>query len=118
MPAMPLWLFPVAGLAFAAGNAAMEESIYRGVIMQSLDSAAGAGALSILIQAWLFGCMHFLHGFPNGLWGVAMTFLYGVMLGWLRRRTRGMLVPWLAHVVADLVIFIIVAGVVMRTMRP
>lgn len=118
LPIMPIWLLPLAGLAFAAGNAAMEEFIYRGVIMQALDGAAGAGLLSIFVQAWLFGCVHFLHGFPNGWWGVAMTFCYGVMLGWLRRRTHGMLAPWLAHVFADLVIFVIVAGVMIRTVKP
>ena len=111
IPHMPLWLFPLAGLAFAAANAAMEEFIYRGLIMQVLDSAAGAGVLSLLVQAWLFGAMHYLHGFPNAGWGVAMTFIYGVMLGWLRRRSQGLLASWIAHVFADLVIFIVVVGV-------
>lgn len=114
MPAMPVWLFPMAGLAFAIGNAAMEEFAFRGVIMQALDSAAGPGIVSILIQAWLFGAMHFLQGFPNGGWGLVMTIVYGVMLGETRRRSQGMLAPWAAHVCADLVIFAILSEVVLK----
>lgn len=111
MPSMPLWLFPLAGFGFALGNAAMEEFVFRGVIMQATDSALGAGRSSILVQAWLFGAMHFLHGFPNGWWGLSMTFVYGVMLGAIRRQAQGMLAPWIAHACADLVIFTILAMV-------
>ncbi len=114
MPAMPVWLFPMAGLAFAIGNAAMEEFAFRGVIMQALDSAAWPGIVSILIQAWLFGAMHFLQGFPRGGWGLAMTIVYGIMLGGIRRRSQGMLAPWVAHVFADLVIFMILADIVLK----
>ncbi len=114
MPGMPALLFPVAGLAFAAGNAALEEFSFRGIIMQSTDSAFGPGWSSILIQAWLFGAMHFLQGFPRGWWGLAMSAGYGIMLGILRRRSRGMLAPWAAHVSADIVIFSILAGIVLK----
>ncbi len=113
MPNMPVWLFPAAGLAFSAGNAAMEEFAFRGIIMQSLDGAFGPGFVSVLVQAWLFGAMHFLQGFPNGGWGLAMTLVYAIMLGTLRRRSRGMLAPWAAHVCADTVIFTILAGIVL-----
>ncbi len=114
MPAMPIWLFPVAGLAFATANAALEEFSFRGIIMQSTDSAFGPGLVSILIQAWLFGAMHFLQGFPRGWWGLAMTAAYGIMLGILRRKSRGMLAPWAAHVSADMVIFSILAEIVLK----
>ncbi len=114
MPDMSVWLFPVAGLAFAAGNAAMEEFAFRGIIMQSLDSTFSPGFVSILIQAWLFGAMHFLQGFPKGGWGLAMTIVYGIMLGVLRRRSRGILAPWTAHVCADIVIFSILSVIVLK----
>jgi membrane protease YdiL (CAAX protease family) len=113
MPSMPLWLLPLVGIGFAIGNAAMEEFVFRGVIMQAIDSAFGAGWLSVIVQAWLFGVMHFLQGFPNGWWGLAMTFVYGIMLGAIRRRAQGMLAPWLAHVCADMVIFAILAAIVL-----
>ncbi|OGW49570.1 MAG: hypothetical protein A2078_10070 [Nitrospirae bacterium GWC2_57_9] len=108
-PAMPLWLFPLAGLGFSLGNAAVEEFVFRGVYLQAFDSVLGAGWASVLLQAWLFGAMHYLQGFPNGLPGVLLAGLYGLLLGILRRRTRGMAAPWLTHAAADLVIFVILA---------
>lgn len=113
-PAIPVWMFPLAGLGFSLGNAAMEEFAYRGIILQALDSAAGPGLLSLLVQAWLFGALHFREGFPNGAWGVVMTAVYGIMLGVLRRRSQGMLAPWAVHVFADCVIFTILAGMVLK----
>jgi membrane protease YdiL (CAAX protease family) len=110
IPHMPVWLFPLAGLAFSVFNAAGEEFVFRGVTMQALDSALGPGNTSIVLQAWLFGAMHYREGFPNGAWGLAMAFVYGIMLGALRRRAQGMFAPWIAHVCADMVIFAILAG--------
>ncbi len=111
IPAMPIWLYPLAGLGFSIGNAAMEEFVFRGLVMQSLDSAIGPGIPSVMIQAWLFGVVHYLRGFPNGMWGLFMAGIYGFMLGVLRRRSQGMLAPWLAHICADMVIFAILAGI-------
>jgi membrane protease YdiL (CAAX protease family) len=113
MPSLPLWLYPAAGLAFAAANAAVEEFVFRGVMMQSADAALGPGAASVIVQAWVFGAMHYLRGFPSGAWGLAMTFVYGIMLGLIRRRSQGLAAPWLAHVCADLVIFTILAVIVL-----
>ncbi len=114
MPSMPVWVFPFAGLAFALGNAAVEEIVFRGAVMQATDSAVGAGSTSVLIQGWLFGAMHYLRGFPNGLWGVIMAAVYGIMLGVVRRRSAGMLAPWLSHFFADIVIFSILAFIVLK----
>ena len=114
MPQMPFWLYPLAGLGFAMGNAALEEAIFRGVIMDALDSAFGPGRISILLQAVPFAILHFHGGFPSGWWGLAMVVIYGLMLGVIRRRSQGMLAPWLAHVGADTVIFAILAWIALR----
>ncbi len=109
IPDMPIWLFPFAGLGFSAFNAAMEECVFRGVVMQSLDSAFGPDWMPIVIQAWLFGAMHYRAGFPNGGWGLAMAFVYGIMLGVIRRLSQGIMAPWITHVCTDLVVFEILA---------
>lgn len=114
IPAVPFWTYPFLGLGFAFLNAAMEETAFRGIVMQSTDSAFGPGALSLLLQAGLFGALHFLQGFPRGGWGFGMAFIYGIMLGHIRRKSRGMAAPWLAHVGADLVIFAILASISMN----
>ena len=113
IPPVPFWFYPFLGLGFAVLNAAMEEAAFRGIVMQSTDSAFGPGVFSLLLQAGLFGALHFLQGFPRGAWGFGMAFIYGIMLGHIRRKSRGMLAPWLAHVCADLVIFAILAGIML-----
>ena len=111
IPKLPMGLLPLACLGFAMLNAAMEEIVFRGIIMQALDSALGAGNLTVVIQAGSFASFHYLAGFPNGVWGFAMVFVYGFMLGMLRRRAQGILAPWIAHVLADITIFAILATV-------
>lgn len=102
------------GVAFALINAALEELIWRGVIQTALVPALRlrAGALAvILIQAVSFGLQH-AHGFPRGVVGVLLAAAWGVMLGLLRQHSRGLLAPFLAHVVADATIALLVLGYV------
>ena len=111
IPSMPLWILPLAGLAFAVINAAVEEAIFRGIILQALDSALGAGITPVVIQGLVFGWMHYSEvGFPKGALGVAMAFIYGLLLGFLRNHSQGMAAPWLAHTGADMTVFLMVAA--------
>ncbi|MCP5113866.1 MAG: CPBP family intramembrane metalloprotease, partial [bacterium] len=41
------------------------------------------------------------HGFPRGGIGVGLATVYGLILGLVWNRSRGMLAPWVAHVLAD-----------------
>ena len=109
MPVLPLWGYPLVGLGFALVNAAMEEAVFRGIIMEAVDSAVGPGYASVCIQAVPFATLHYLAGFPNGVSGLAMTLAYGVMLGAIRRISKGMLAPLVTHVAADMTIFSIVS---------
>jgi membrane protease YdiL (CAAX protease family) len=108
-PALPIWTFPLIAIGFSFLNAALEESIFRGVMMEALDSALGEGYWSISVQAVSFAALHYLQGFPSGVLGFIMTFAYGFMLGIVRRRSRGMLAPWITHAATDLTIFTILA---------
>lgn len=99
-PQAPVWQLVLLGLAFSMLNAAVEETIYRGALLHALDAALGPGWLPVALQAVAFGMMH-LHGFPRGWSGVGLATIYGLMMGILRRRSRGMLAPWLGHVAVD-----------------
>jgi membrane protease YdiL (CAAX protease family) len=99
----PMLLIPV-GLGFALVNAAIEESVYRGILMQGLDAALGLSNIPVILQAISFGLLH-LNGIPCGWCGIVMATVYGLMLGLLKRRAQGMLAPFVAHVFADVVIF-------------
>jgi uncharacterized protein len=106
LPALPTWQLAALGLLFAMANAAVEETIYRGMLMQALDAALGPGWTSLALQSAAFGMMH-LHGFPRGWIGVGLATIYGAMMGVLRRRSQGLLAPWLGHVAVDGAIFCI-----------
>lgn len=109
VPDWPYWTYPLLGILFALCNAAMEESAYRGIMMEAMDSALGSGYWSVFIQAIPFAALHYMSGFPNGFLGFIMTLVYGIMLGLIRRLSKGMLAPLVTHVATDLTIFSIVA---------
>ena len=88
---------------FAMMNAALEEFMYRGIAMGALEAGLGAGTLPVFLQALVFGIVH-IGGFPRGAVGIALAIIYGLMMGALRRRSSGLLAPWIAHVGADVAI--------------
>ncbi|WP_437534599.1 type II CAAX endopeptidase family protein [Sorangium sp. So ce726] len=106
LPPISLPLLLLGGLGFALFNALLEEAVYRLVFLGSLDAVTPSGWIAVLIQAAAFGLSH-LRGFPGGAVGVTLATLYGVMLGALRRRAGGLLAPYVAHVVADFTIFVL-----------
>ena len=86
-------------------NAVAEEIIFRGIIQTELNNIFG-NYLSIIFQASLFASAHVAGGFPNGKIGYAMTFIYAILLGCMRSRTKGLLAPIIIHIIADSTIFI------------
>jgi membrane protease YdiL (CAAX protease family) len=110
-PPLPTPLLLIGIVLFSAVNGALEEVAYRGVLLDALDAALGAGAIAVVIQAIAFGALHF-GGFPRGAAGVALAAIYGLMMGTIRRTTRGLLAPWLAHILAD-----VVAGAILISTR-
>ena len=101
---VPGYLVPVYMGAFAIVNSLIEEIIWRGVMLTALDAAFGVGLFSLLLQAIQFGLAHYRGGFPIGWSGTGLTFLFGLAMGVLRRRSGGLLVPWIAHAAADFTI--------------
>lgn len=102
----PLPLLLAVGVAFALLNAAVEELIWRGVILDRLEPVFGPRT-AIVLQAASFGAAHLI-GVPGGVVGALLAGIWALMLGALRRYARGLLAPYLAHVVADLAIAAIV----------
>jgi uncharacterized protein len=106
------WLLVPAVFVFSIVNAAGEEAAYRGVVLGALDEARITAPAALVLQAVAFGALHFRAGFPRGIAGVGLTFAYGLVLGELRRRAGGLVVPFITHVLTDLVIFTIVLALV------
>lgn len=97
-------IFAVGVPIFALVNALTEEAVFRGVFQAALSAAFQSRYIVLVFQASAFAAFHFASGFPNGYTGYAMAFIYGLMMGYLRDRTRGLLAPYCAHVMADLTI--------------
>ena len=76
------------------------------MFLGSLYAVTTSGRTAVLVQAAAFGLLH-LSGFPGGAVGVGLAAVYGVMLGVLRRRAGGLLAPYVAHVAADLTVFVL-----------
>lgn len=96
-----------AGVGFALVNAAAEELVYNGITQRSfaLDLRPVA---AVLLTAAVFGASHW-YGFPSGWAGVLLATGYGLLLAAVRHVSGGLLLPWVAHVAADLTIVSILA---------
>ena len=99
----PLWLLVLGGAGFSLVNAAVEEAIFRGVLQTALERVSGP-VVAVVVQAVAFGLLHIV-GVPTGIIGALMAGTWGLLLGVMRWRTRGVLAPYLAHVAADATIF-------------
>lgn len=96
-----------AGLAFSLVNALVEEYIYRGILWEGLLDITQSWKTTLIIHALIFGVAHWW-GVPNGVVGVVMAVVYGLMMGGVRYISGGLLLPIVVHLFADLVIFALV----------
>ena len=94
-------------IVFSFLNALLEEIIFRGILLDALDSQIGL-RWALLVQAVVFGTGHMLGGYPPGVVGAVLAAIYGLMLVMLRVHSRGLAAPYLAHVVADATIALMV----------
>ena len=96
-------------LVIAAINALNEEVIFRAGPVAALDGVLGRRELVLLVVA-LFAIPHYF-GVPFGLVGVAMAAVFGWWTTKALLETRGLLWPWVIHLVQDVLIFtFILAG--------
>ncbi len=107
LPATVFGSVAVAGVYFSVVNALLEETMFRGLLYDALESQWGWHA-AIFGSAAIFGAGHVV-GYPQGLLGAVLAGIYGLMLGWLRHQTGGLAAPVVAHVSADATIFWILA---------
>ncbi|WP_318783310.1 CPBP family intramembrane glutamic endopeptidase [Plantactinospora soyae] len=96
---VPLWGAILGIVAFAAINPVWEEMLFRGVLLTELAAVWGA-RVALVLQAGLFGAAHFA-GFPSGVVGMVMAATWGFVLGVMRLRSGGILLPYLVHVTAN-----------------
>ncbi|MBN2000262.1 CPBP family intramembrane metalloprotease [candidate division KSB1 bacterium] len=105
MAVLPLVIFYFQ-IGFKSINAEYEV-LFRAVLLTYFSREIGLIAANILQAIW-FGFLHYQAGFPIGLAGLFLTFLFGVMMGWLVQRTKGILIPVVIHFMADFVVFLLI----------
>ena len=106
----PAWALFAGVVPYAMFNAFFEELVCRGIIWQACEEAFGVLA-ALGLTSVVFGLWHY-RGFPSGTVGVALATGYGLMMGFVRIRTQGLLWPWAAHVLAEVVIYALVVAMV------
>ncbi|MFW5850194.1 MAG: CPBP family intramembrane glutamic endopeptidase, partial [Spirochaetota bacterium] len=105
VPSVPVGLLIAYGAGFAATNSFFEEFMARAVLYDGF-SALGGTRFAIVAQAVLFSLWHF-NGFPGGVVGIVMVFVWSLFLGTIRRTSGGMLAPIVAHFFCDAAIGLI-----------
>jgi len=95
-------------LLFSIFNATWEEVIFKGILWNGVKKLSNSFIIINLFQGLLFGIMH-LHGFPSGIIGACLSGIYGLLIGFIREKSNGLLAPIVTHFFADITIFIIIA---------
>jgi membrane protease YdiL (CAAX protease family) len=85
-------------------NGICEECVSRGFWYVELQRGGLGARGADFVQCAAFGIAH-LQGTPGGVSGVLLTFVYGILMSVLREGGSGMLLPFLAHGLADYYIF-------------
>ena len=91
-------------------NASAEEMTSRGFWLNEFITRGNAMSFhqANLCQAVSFGVWHY-HGIPSGITGVALTTLYGYIMGTLYQHGHGLCLPIVCHSIADYFIFAVIA---------
>ncbi len=97
------WLAGLGGLIFMVLNGLVEDMVMFGLLLTAVELTLGRAAIALV--ALVFGIAHF-YGVPSGTAGILLAGSWGLILAYLRHRTGGMLATYLAHVVADSTIII------------
>lgn len=107
IPNVPLVFLIPLGIGFSIFNAIYEEGIFRSILLSHFADQLGF-ASAIVLQAIWFSFLHYQSGFPSGSITIGLTFIFGVMMGYLVFGARGLLIPIVIHAVADFSIFILI----------
>ncbi|MGQ9629215.1 MAG: CPBP family intramembrane glutamic endopeptidase [bacterium] len=107
LPDFPATVLVVGGIFFALFNALYEEVFFRGVLLGVISGKISVFAALILQSLW-FGLFHYSVGFPSGAFGFGLTFLFGLSVGFVLVKSRGILLPIIIHALADASISILV----------
>merc|ERR1712183_1152177 len=91
--------------------------LFGGLLSQEGAPSLPWQSLAVVLQAVYFATLHVAAGFPSGASGGVLVFIWAVFLGILRLWSGGMLLVFLLHIQADVVIFVLIYMQEMKTQR-
>lgn len=109
VPSGSIPLIIITGLVFSFFNSIWEEIILKGILWNGLEKIMSNVLIINLSQSVLFGIMH-LNGFPRGITGALLAGIYGLLIGFIRKNSGGLMAPVITHFFADATIFGILAS--------
>ena len=95
----------ILGLGFALYMAITNEIIFRSVLFQRIQAAAGSGAANFL-QALFFGFMWYKTPVTNGVHGILLGGTFGLALGYLTPKSGSIYLSMFVHFLAIFMLFI------------
>lgn len=106
-----LILAAITALGFAFINATVEEVYFRGILQATVSHGPDAIHTPVVLQGLFFGLIHLAPtSVPHGVSGVLLTAAFGIALGYFRVLSRGLAAPIVAHLIADLGVFLIISS--------
>ena len=87
-------------LVFPVLSPIVEEIIFRGIVVEGLVNVTN-GVVAIVVSAIIFAAIHV----GGGAAQIAVTFISGLLYGWLYLRTRSIVPSSVAHIIYNAVAF-------------
>jgi membrane protease YdiL (CAAX protease family) len=90
-------LWAISFMVLRAG--VVEELFYRGYIMERLEEISGRWLVYFLLPAIIFGLLHF----RQGVGGILISFVLGLILAWFYWKKRDLKANIIAHFLVDFI---------------
>lgn len=101
----PVDVLVVVGFGYATFSMLMEETIFRSV-MVAFSRAQLTPAVAVVAQSLVFGAMHYRVGFPSHAGGALLSFIWGLLAGWLVLKADSIYPAYVMHFVVVLTLFV------------
>jgi membrane protease YdiL (CAAX protease family) len=101
----PFDVLIVVAIGYATFSALMEETIFRSVTM-AFSRSHLSPLLAVMTQAVIFGAMHYRVGFPSNAGGALLSFIWGLLAGWLVLKADSIYPAFVMHFVVVLMLFV------------
>jgi len=101
----PVDVLIVVAIGYATFSTLMEETIFRSV-MVAFSRSHLTPSLAVMAQGVVFGAMHYRVGFPSNLGGAVLSFIWGILAGWLVLKSESIYPAFVMHFVVVLTLFV------------